>query len=304
MDYDAVLKAIDKQVRRHFGKGRMAQHIPALKRVPRRRFGMAVKLVDGREFTVGDARTRFSIQSISKVITLEIALRHVGTNLWRRVGLEPSGNPFNSLVQLEREHGIPRNPFINAGALVVTDTIAAHDRRAKQAILGEVRNLSGNPKIRFDAGVAKSERAHGYGNFAIANYLKAHQNLTCDVDKVLDVYFHQCSIAMSCLDLARAFGPLANGGRAIDDGKQILPARRVKRINALMTTCGLYDAVGNFAYRVGIPAKSGIGGGIAGVIPGLLSVCVWAPELDANGNSYVGGKALEKFTTRIRRSVF
>lgn len=304
MDYDAVLRAIDKQVRRHFGKGRMAQHIPALRRVPPRRFGMAVKLVDGREFTVGDARTRFSIQSISKVIALEIALRHVGARLWRRVGREPSGNPFNSLVQLEHEDGIPRNPFINAGALVVTDCIVANDKRARSAILNEVRKLSGNRKIRFDTEVARSERTHGHGNFAIAHFLKAHDNLTCDVDEVLDVYFHQCSVAMSCLDLARAFAPLANGGRMIGDGERVLPARRVKRINALMTTCGLYDAVGNFAYRVGIPAKSGIGGGIAGVIPGLLSVCVWAPELDVNGNSFVGGKALETFTTRIRRSVF
>jgi glutaminase len=304
MDYEAVLKAIEGRVPRYFGRGRMAQHIPALRRVPAKRFGMAVKLVDGTEFSVGHADQPISIQSISKVFTLAMALKCVGPRLWRRVGREPSGNPFNSLVQLEYERGIPRNPFINAGALVVTDCVVTHDVLARSAVLDEVRMLSGNRKIRFDFEVARSERTHGHLNFAIAHYLKANNNLVSDVDRVLDVYFHQCSIAMSCMDLARAFVHLANGGRSVPTGEQLLSPRRVKRINALMMTCGLYDAVGNFAYRVGIPAKSGIGGAIVGVIPGVLSVCVWSPELDDNGNSFVGSKALEIFTTRIKKSVF
>lgn len=303
-DYQPVLEQIRDRVRREFGKGRVATYIPALGQVPPRRFGMAVKDVDGAEFGVGDFRVPFSIQSVSKVFTLSMALGYVGARLWRRVGREPSGNPFNSLVQLEYEKGIPRNPFINAGAMVLADCIGQHEARPKGAILGYLRRLAGNRTIRYDREVARSEAETGHRNRAIANFLKAHGNLAGDVDRVLDIYFHQCSIAMSCLDLARAAAHLANGGRSPDSGEAVMPPRRVKRINALMATCGLYDAVGSFAFRVGIPAKSGVGGGILGVLPGVMSVCVWSPELDPHGNSHVGGKALELFTTRIRRSVF
>lgn len=303
-DYQDILDRIDARVRRDFGKGRVAAYIPALRDVPPRQFGMAVKCIDGTEFATGAAEIPFSIQSISKVFTLQLALGHVGSKLWRRVGREPSGNPFNSLVQLEHEHGIPRNPFINAGAHVVTDIVAANECDAKAAILASVRRLSGNPGVGFDSEVAASERDHGHRNRAIAHFLKAHGNLTGDVDAVLDVYFHQCSIAMSCLDLARAASFLANGGVAVDGGERIVRTRRARRINALMTTCGLYDAVGNFAFRVGIPAKSGVGGGMIGVIPGRLSVCVWSPELDPSGNSVLGTRALELFTARIKTSVF
>lgn len=304
MDYQDVLESIDPAVRESFGKGRVADYIPALKGIAPRQFGMAVKLVGGEEYAVGEARVPFSIQSISKIFTLPMALGHVGARLWRRVGREPSGNPFNSLVQLEHEHGIPRNPFINAGAHVVTDCIVANETDPRQAILDFVHRVANNDKIGFDEEVARSEREYGYRNFAIAYFLKAHGNLKCAVEEVMDVYFHQCSLSMTCLDLARAVGFLANGGRMIDTGERVVSGRRAKRINAMMTTCGLYDAVGNFAFRVGIPAKSGVGGGIVGVIPGLLSVCVWSPELDRQGNSFVGLRALELFTSKIKTSVF
>jgi glutaminase len=303
-DYQDILGEIDRKVRSDFGKGKVADYIPALAEVRPDQFGMAVKCIDGQEFTVGEADVPFSIQSVSKVFTLQMALRHVETRLWERVGREPSGNPFNSLVQLEYEHGIPRNPFINAGAHVVTDVIVAHESHPKQAILNEVRRLASNATIDFDERVARSERNHGHRNFAIAHFLKAHGNLNSEVDAVLDAYFHQCSIAMSCRDLARASGFLANDGKAIDTGERIVGERRARRINALMMTCGLYDAVGNFAFRVGIPAKSGVGGAIMGAIPGKLSVCVWSPELDKSGNSLAGTRALELFTDAIQTSVF
>ncbi len=303
-DLQADLEWVAAKVKPDIGKGRVATYIPALARVPKTKFAMAAFGIDGRMAAIGDADEPFSIQSVSKVFTLTMAMRLAGPHIWRRVGREPSGNRFNSLVQLEYENGIPRNPFINAGAHVVTDCIAECLPDAKKAILAEVRNLTGNRRIKFDPEVARSERDHGHWNAAIANFLKAHGNLKCDVDKVLDAYFHQCSIAMTVRDLARAASFLANGGVDVASGQRITTARRAKRINAVMMTCGLYDAVGSFAFRVGIPAKSGVGGGILGVIPGLMTVAVWSPGLDANGNSHAGVKALELFTSHIGKSVF
>lgn len=304
IDIGDVLGSVGKQAAKHQGQGKVADYIPALKRVPKRKFGIAVCTIDGGEYLFGDAEELFSIQSISKVLTLAMALGHVGANLWKRVGREPSGTAFNSLMQLERENGIPRNPFINAGALVVTDTLVQHNKDAKADLLDWARTLSGNQKIKYDREVAKSERDTGHRNRAISYFLKTHGNLKGEVEDVLDVYFHQCSIAMSCLDLARAFLPLADKGRMLGQSKSVMPPRRVKRINSLMMTSGVYDGAGDFAFHVGIPCKSGVGGGIAGVIPGVLSICVWAPELDKIGNSLVGTKALEMFTTKTQLSVF
>lgn len=304
MDWQTHIERIAADVRPHLKRGRVATYIEALARVPRGRFGMAVRTVEGEEFHTGDADMPFSIQSISKIFTLTMAMNHVGDRLWKRVGREPSGNPFNSLVQLEREEGIPRNPFINAGAHVVTDEIAAHCDRPMADILAFVRRLSGNPAIRYDAEVAASERETGYRNFALANFLKSFGNLEGDVDSVLDLYFHQCAIAMSCRDLCRAAGFLANDGIDPASGEKIVPKTRARRINSLMLTCGLYDAVGNFAFRVGLPAKSGVGGGIVAVWPGRLTVCVWSPGLDSTGNSLAGTRALELFAQRTGATIF
>ncbi len=304
MNYQRILENIGQQVQREFGKGKVADYIPALARVPPKKFGITVATVEGDEFRFGDADEPFSIQSMSKVFALSLALKLEGAKLWTRVGREPSGNPFNSLVQLEKERGIPRNPFINAGALVTTDTVVSYDQNAGRTMLEYVRHLSQNPALQYDEEVAMSEKEYGHLNFAMSYFLKSHGNLRCNVDEVLDVYFHQCALAMSCTDMARAFLHLANRGISPITGEKLIPARRAKRINAVMLTCGLYDAVGNFAYRVGIPAKSGVGGGIVGVIPGVLSICVWSPELDAYGNSRVGSKVLELFTTKTKLSVF
>ncbi|MEQ8510500.1 MAG: glutaminase [Rhodospirillaceae bacterium] len=299
-----VLERVSQEATKDFGKGKVASYIPALKRVPRRKFAMSVCTLDGHEYNVGDSDESFSIQSISKVLTLAMALEELGAGLWKRVGREPSGNPFNSLVQLERENGIPRNPFINAGALVVTDVVTSRMSDPKNSLRNWARVLSGNKRITFDTEVAESENLTGDRNRAIAYFLKTHGNLKSDVESVLDLYFHQCSLSMSCLDVARAFRPLANQGMVPGTKERVMPLRRAKRINSLMMTSGVYDSAGNFAYRVGIPCKSGVGGGIAGVIPGVMSLCVWSPELDSAGNSLVGTKALELFTTKTKLSVF
>ena len=298
-----MLDQIRDEVRPLLARGRVADYIPALKAVPADRFGIAVATVEGATWASGDAREPFSIQSVSKLFTLTLALRDVGERLWRRVGREPSGNPFNSLVQLEYEHGIPRNPFINAGAHVVVDALMAHRPDPLAVLIEFVRALAGNPAIAYDERVAASERDTGFRNRALANFLKAEGNLRHAVDAVLDVYFHQCAIAMSCADLARAALFLANGGRAAD-GARVVSAGRAKRINALMQTCGTYDAAGDIAFRIGIPAKSGVGGGIVGVVPGRLAICAWSPGLDRAGNSLAGVRALELFTARTGLSVF
>lgn len=303
-DIGKLLRDIAAIARREIPRGRVASYIPALARVPPGRFAMAAVTVDGDEYAVGDADEPFSIQSISKVFTLSLAMARVGENLFRRVGREPSGNPFNSLVQLEHEAGIPRNPLINAGALVVTDHVLLHEGDARHAILALVRDLSGNAKIDYDGEVARSEARTGFRNAALANFLKAHDNLENPVEEVLDVYFHQCALAVSCRDLARSFLYLANGGVQPNGRRRVVTARQAKRMNALMMTSGLYDAAGDFAYRVGLPAKSGVGGGIVAVVPGKLALAVWSPALDRAGNSRAGVRALEMFTTRTGLSVF
>ena len=304
MDFARVFREIAHEVGPLFGKGRVANYIPALAAVPATKFGMALHTVDGQCFHHGDAAERFSIQSISKVFTLSLAMGAVGDALWRRVGREPSGNPFNSLVQLERENGIPRNPLINAGAIVVSDVILSSAKEAKQTVLDYLRVLSGAHDVAYDAGVARSEAETGFINRAMANFLKGHGNLDNAVDAVLDLYFHQCSLAMSCIELAQAVTHLANGGVSPLLGESILTRAQTKRVNALMLTCGLYDAVGEFAFRVGLPAKSGVGGGIVAVMPGEFAAAVWSPELDPSGNSLVGGAALELLTNLTGRSVF
>jgi glutaminase len=301
--YQDILDAIRVEVQPWIGQGKVADYIPALGRIRPDKFGIALVTVDGQEAAAGDADERFSIQSISKVFTLTLAISRADEELWQRCGREPSGNPFNSLVQLEYEKGIPRNPLINAGALVTMDFILSHDD-AKEALLDFVRKQSGNAAVDFDEEVAESEKDWGFRNAAMANFLKAQTNLENDVAIVLDAYFHQCSIAMTCRELARSFLYLANQGVNPTTGRQVLSPRQTRRVNSLMLTCGLYDAVGNFAYRVGLPGKSGVGGGIVVVVPRRLALCVWSPPLDPTGNSLAGTQALELFASKSGHSIF
>jgi glutaminase len=304
MQLNKILEEVAGHARSHIGKGRIATYIPALAAISPEKFGMAIHTVNGDIFRHGDSEEHFSIQSISKVFTLSLAMTLLGDEIWQRVGREPSGNKFNSLVQLEYEKGMPRNPFINAGAIVIADMLASRFDKPKQALLDYMHVLTGDFTIRYDENVARSEADTGFVNRALANFLKGHGNLENEVDTVLDLYFHQCSIAMTCSQLAKATLHLANRGVSCAAGESILQQSQVKRVNALMLTCGLYDAVGEFAYRVGLPAKSGVGGGIIAVLPGEFSVAVWSPELDPSGNSMAGGVALELLTTLTGRSVF
>ncbi len=304
-DLQGVLDEIAAEMSERRDRGAVASYIPQLARIDPARFGIAVALVDGRVLTAGDAEESFSIQSVSKVFTLTLALGKVGDALWRRVGREPSGNPFNSIVQLEHEAGVPRNPFINPGAIVVADILLAghQPREAIGEILRFMQFLADDNSIVIDHQVAASERATGFRNAALANYMKSFGNLDHSPELALGVYFHHCAIAMNCRQLALAGRFLADRGRSAG-GHTVVSAERARRISALMLTCGHYDGSGDFAFRVGIPAKSGVGGGIMGAVPGVGSVAVWSPGLNAHGNSQLGTLALEKLARAMNWSVF
>ncbi len=307
MDYQAVLNEIAEEIKPFVGQGKVADYIPALAEADPNRFAMSVTLFDGTHYAVGDADTLFSVQSISKVFTFTLALKAYGFELYRRVGREPSGNPFNSLVQLEYEHGIPRNPFINAGAIVVTDALISHYgsvARASKEILGFVREIAADGIIESDKEVTESEMQHGFRNRALANLMRSFGNLENDVLEVVHTYFEHCAIAMNTRTLSRAMLYLANHGEDPLSGKAFLTPQQAKRINAVMLTCGHYDASGDFAFRVGLPGKSGVGGGIVAVIPKKMGICVWSPALNEQGNSLAGTKALELFTTKTGYSIF
>lgn len=304
MDYQPILERIHTELAPWIGAGRVADYIPELAKVPAERFGMAVVTLDGRIHTVGDARERFSIQSISKLFACTLAFQLLGDALWERVGREPSGNAFNSLVQLESERGIPRNPFINAGALIVTDVLCRRFVGAETALVQFMRRLTGVAELDYDLRVASSELAHAERNRAMAHFMTSFGNLHMPPETVIDAYCRQCAIEMNCIELATAALFLANAGVAPVSGERILDASSAKRLSALMLTCGTYDAAGDFVYRVGLPAKSGVGGGIVAVLPGEMAVCVWSPGLDANGNSVAGVQALEQLTTLTGRSIF
>ncbi|ATP20325.1 MULTISPECIES: glutaminase [Sphingobium] len=305
MDLTALIDDIVAAMARETERGTVASYIPELAKVDAGQFGVAIATADGRLLTGGDADTGFSIQSISKVFALTLALGKVGDQLWDRVGREPSGNAFNSIVQLEQEHGIPRNPFINAGAIVVADVnLGGHQPRvAIGEMLRFVRYLAGDDAIRINEEVAASETATGYRNMALANYMRAFNNVRHPVDLVLGSYFHQCAIEMSCRQLALAGRYLMLDGRHPEGGR-VVSTSRARRINALMLTCGHYDASGDFAFRVGIPGKSGVGGGILAIVPGRAAIAVWSPGLNASGNSALGTKALEMLARRTGWSVF
>ncbi len=304
MDYQEILERIYKEVLENSETGKVADYIPALAKIDPNKFGIAVHTINGNTYTVGDAEEFFSIQSIAKVFTLTMAKQRFDEVVWSRVGREPSGTPFNSLVQLESNNGTPRNPFMNAGAIVIADMISKNAGRTKMELIEFVRELSGNKQVSYDFEVADSEEKTGYRNRALANFIKSYNKLDNEPEEVLDVYYHQSAIRMSCVDLSKAFIYLANGGYSTIAEKQIINSRQAKRINSVMLIGGLYDAAGDFAYRVGLPAKSGVGGGIIAVIPGKLIITVWSPRLNKTGNSARGIKALELFTTYTGISVF
>ena len=305
-ELDLVVREIADEMRQRRDRGEVATYIPELACVDAQSFGLVAIDAEGRLAAAGDSDTAFSIQSISKVFTLTLALGKIGDRLWRRVGREPSGSPFNSIVQLERERGVPRNPFINAGAIAVTDAILSghQPREAIGEILRFMQFVADDASITIDEAVAASEQRTGFRNIALANYMKSFDVLDNPVDFTLGVYFHHCAIAMSCRQLAMAGRFLAHLGRNPTTGLSVVQPERARRINAVMLTCGHYDGSGEFAYRVGLPGKSGVGGGILAIAPGKASIAVWSPGLDANGNSHLGRVALEALTKRMGWSIF
>ncbi|GAB55872.1 glutaminase [Glaciecola punicea ACAM 611] len=287
-------------------KGNVASYIPELAKIDANQFAISVALPNGEIFNAGCFKTLFSIQSISKVFTLTLALDKLGETLWSRVGREPSGDPFNSIVQLEHEHGKPRNPFINAGAIAVADAIMQGHKSSKMLaeILHFVRFLADDQSIGIDENVARCEAHSGARNISLAYFMASFGQFENPVPDVLNTYFSHCSIAMNTEQLAKAGLFLANNGKNPNTGFPIVSSQRAKRINALMLTCGHYDGSGEFAFRVGLPGKSGVGGGILAIAPGKASIAVWSPGLDTIGNSKLGTYALELFAAETGWSVF
>lgn len=304
MNYSQILSEIYEEILPYAQTGEPATYIPELQKVNPNHYGICLRTIRGTEYTMGDSDERFSIQSISKVFSLAMGFSQEGEKLWKRIGVEPSGSAFNSVIQLEIEKGIPRNPLINAGALVMSDILLTHLEHPEEEYLEFVRLLCNSRQIKYNESMAVSEREQGYLNAAIANMLKYYGNIENDIERVLRFYFRQCSLSMTCRELAQAFIPFADHTQAFTFGKISLTASQVKRINAIMQTCGFYDEAGEFSYLVGLPGKSGVGGGIAAICPRKFSVAVWSPRLNAKGNSVMGMKALELLTTKTKISIF
>ena len=303
IDYQSILNNIYNKVIQDDDKGQIATYIPELANVDKNSFGIHLQLISGETFSVGDSEKKFSIQSISKVLSLAFAMSKVGTDIWNRLDVEPSGNPFNHMSLLELEKGIPRNPFINSGAIVIADILVSLLDNPKEDFLTYVRDLTGDASIDYNYKVANSEKQTGFTNYAAANLLKSFDNLNNDVVDVLDFYFHQCSLEMSCEQLTKAFYVFANKGNCLFE-KTRLTKSQAKRINAIMLTCGFYDEAGEFAFEVGLPGKSGVGGGIVALLPNKFIISVWSPGLNERGNSKLGMQALELFTTQTNQSIF
>lgn len=304
MEYQKILNSIKSELLTKDCIGKVASYIPELAKVDPDKFGMHLHCINNGHYGFGDENQRFSIQSISKVFSLTLAMSLLDDELFKRVDVEPSGDPFNSLIQLEYENGIPRNPFINAGALVIADILVSILENPKQEFLAFIHNITGNTTIDINSKVFDSEKKYSYRNASLLNLMKSFGNIKNDIETVLDLYIYQCSIEMSCKELATAFMIYTNAGETLHSNTQILSKKKTKRINAIMQTCGFYDEAGEFSFRVGLPGKSGVGGGIAAIHPGEYAVTVWSPPLNSKGNSELGMYALEELTTLTGLSIF
>ncbi len=304
MQYQEILNIIEAETLNRSNTGRVASYIPELAKIDADKLGMHLYCINSGHYGFGDENERFSIQSISKVFSLTLAMSLLDDELFKRVDVEPSGDPFNSLIQLEYENGIPRNPLINAGALVIADTLVSILKNPQEEFLNFIHVITGDTTIDINSKVFDSEKKHSYRNASLLNLMKSFGNIKNDLETVLDLYIYQCSIEMSCKELATAFMIYANAGKILSNDVQIIPSGKVKRINAIMQTCGFYDEAGEFSFRVGLPGKSGVGGGIAAIHPGHYAVTVWSPPLNPKGNSKLGMYALERLTTLTGFSIF
>ncbi|MFC0183174.1 L-glutaminase [Pseudarcicella hirudinis] len=304
INYQLILSDIYEEIANIDYEGNVANYIPQLAKVNPEKFGIHLCCLNEGNYAMGDSNEKFSIQSISKVLSLTLAFSMMGDKLWERVGVEPSGNPFNSLIQLETENGIPRNPLINSGALVISDILVSNLVNPKADYLSFIRKISGSDEIQYNTAVANSEKETGFRNTALINFMKSFGNIKNDPETVLDFYFHLCSIEMTCKELARTFLLFANHGTLTGTGECIVSRSQSKRVNAIMQTCGFYDEAGEFSFKVGLPGKSGVGGGIVAIHPDKYSIAVWSPKLNKKGNSTKGMKTLELLTTRTELSIF
>jgi glutaminase len=304
MNFEEIIQDVYEKVNAAEDKGQVASYIPELKKVDPDKFGVYISTIDGLNFGTGDCFDKFSIQSISKVLSLSLAYSILGEKIWERVGVEPSGTAFNSLVQLETDKGIPRNPFVNSGAHVISDILLSNLKNPKEDFLTFVRSITQNSEINYSSSIATSEKSVGYRNIALCNLVKSFGNIENEPSEVLDFYFNLCSLEMNCKDLSQLFLFLANDGKTIIGDKKVLTKSQSKRVNALMQTCGFYDESGEFSFKVGLPGKSGVGGGIVAVHPKQYTIAVWSPNLNDKGNSYKGMRFLEEFTTKTELSIF
>lgn len=304
IDYNRIFQEIVTEIKLSGDSGEVATYIPELSGVNPNKLGIHLTSTEREDYSYGDSNEKFSIQSISKALSLSMAIGIMDDKLWSRVGVEPSGSPFNSLVQLEYEQGIPRNPFINAGAIVICDVLVSSLDDPKRELLEFIRGITCNSDIGYCRRIAESEMHSGYRNYSLANLMKDFGNIHNDIVSVLDVYFNLCSIEMTCRELAQTFLFLASEGVNPISGKTIVTPRQTKRINSIMQMCGLYDESGEFAFRTGLPGKSGVGGGIVAIHPGKFSISVWSPKLNEKGNSYRGMKVLGELTTKTHSSIF
>lgn len=304
MGYKEIIETVFQDINSINNNGDLADYIPELSKIDPEKFGVHISTLSNTSFGIGNYTEKFSIQSISKVLSLCFAYKMLGRDIWKRLGVEPSGTSFNSLAQLEYDHGIPRNPFINAGAIVVSDILISHLDNPKDDLLAFIKSLSKNKDINYSPKIAASEKSVGHRNMALCYLMKSFGNILNDPEDVLNLYFDFCSLELSCEHLSELFLFLSNNGKTVHDNTQILTKSQSKRINAIMQTCGFYNESGEFAYKVGLPAKSGVGGGIIAVHPNQYTIAVWSPKLNKKGNSYRGVRFLEKFTTRSEQSIF
>ena len=304
MDYKDIISKAFLYTSGLSDKGKLATYIPELANVDPSKFGVHITTLDGENYGMGDNLHKFSIQSISKVLSLALAYKILGEKIWKRLDVEPSGTKFDSLILLETNNGIPRNPFVNSGAIVICDILLSHLDNPHDEFLAFVRDISDMPDLQYSDKIADSEKSQGYRNVALCNFIKSFGNIENEPVGVLDFYFDVCSLEMTCQELSRTFAFLANGGKKITDGTTVISKSQSKRINALMLTCGFYDESGEFAFKVGLPGKSGVGGGIVALYPHSYTIAVWSPGLNPKGNSFLGMKFLEELTTHSELTIF
>lgn len=287
-------------------KGKVANYIPLLGIANPKDIGICIIDKEGNISCSGDYDKKFTMQSMSKVIALMLAIMDKGEEeVFKRVGMEPTDEPFNSFYKLDLPHGTkPANPMINAGAIVATSLIKGNGEEKLTRLLEIIRKITSNNSIDYNREVFLSEKETGDKNRAMAYLLKNKGLIEGDIEEILDVYFKQCSIEIDCADIARIGLFLANKGKTLEKEEQLCSKEIVTLLTAIMTTCGMYDFSGEFAIRVGIPSKSGVSGGILSLVPNRLGIGIYGPALDKHGNSIVGYGILRDLSKELNLNIF